>query len=89
MCIRDSPYARRRGLDRSGPLRQQGGNDSREHISAAAPGQTGTAGGIDQHVALRHRHHRPMTLEPQHASMRLSLIHILVVATAISGPAQV
>ena len=53
------PHARYCRLHRIGSLRQQGRDDTGEHIAAAAFGKTAAAGGVHQHLARWGGRYRP------------------------------
>ena len=66
------PHADRRRPNGSRPLGQQGGDDPRQHVAAAALGQAGISGGVHQHVPRRGGGEGPVALQHQDTAMRRS-----------------
>ena len=63
------PDSHRRSPERVGPLGHQGGDDTGQHIPAAALGQSAATGGVHQNVPLRRRRDGPVALQHQNAAM--------------------
>ncbi|CAN3976652.1 O-acetyl-ADP-ribose deacetylase, partial [Dysosmobacter welbionis] len=63
------PHADRRRPNGSRPLGQQGGDNPRQHVAAAALGQAGISGGVHQHVPRRGGGEGPVALQHQDTAM--------------------